>query len=40
MNIYIEFLVVGIALTMFFLWAIWKRITDWVILRRYKKEHE
>lgn len=40
MNVYIEFLVAGVIFLMFFVWAVWKSITDWLILRRYKKEHD
>jgi hypothetical protein len=40
MKIYLELLIIGILFLMFFLWAIWKNITDFLYKWRYKKQNE
>lgn len=40
MNLYIELLAIGSILLVFFLWAIWKNLTDFIYAWRYKPEND
>jgi len=40
MNVYIEFVMIGAIILVFFLWAVWKNITDWFYRWRYKVNNE